>query len=136
MLFPLTHSFQFAQPGAVAGQGGGSGGKKKNRLPPFVVFSELLVTTKSYMRGVTAVEGDWLLGAGGGTGGLFTKVPVEDKEEKPTAEAAAAAYTKARLLKGRPSAQQQQGMQRMTPQHLAANQGRSGGVSGNAPTSK
>ena len=132
VLFPLTHSFKFAQPGAAGGNGG-----KKNKLPPFVVFSELLVTTKSYMRGVTTVEGDWLLGVGGaaGAGGLFKKVPAaEKKEEHTTAEAAAAAYRKAQL--GKPPKQQQGEPQRMTPQHLAANQGRSGGVSSSAPVSK
>jgi HrpA-like RNA helicase len=35
-----------------------SGGSK--RLPEFVVYSDLLITTKQYMRGVTAVDGTWL----------------------------------------------------------------------------
>jgi pre-mRNA-splicing factor ATP-dependent RNA helicase DHX38/PRP16 len=30
------------------------------KLPSFVVYSELLITTKQYMRGVTAIDGSWL----------------------------------------------------------------------------
>jgi HrpA-like RNA helicase len=31
------------------------------KLPEYVVFAELLITTKHYMRNVTAVEGSWLM---------------------------------------------------------------------------
>lgn len=31
------------------------------RLPEYIVYSELLITTKHYMRNVTAVEGCWLM---------------------------------------------------------------------------
>ena len=37
----------------------GQAGAFKN-LPEFVVYSELLTTTKQYMRGVTAIDGSWL----------------------------------------------------------------------------
>jgi HrpA-like RNA helicase len=30
------------------------------KLPEYVVYSELLITTKQYMRGVTVIEGSWL----------------------------------------------------------------------------
>lgn len=36
-----------------------SGGEK--RLPAYVVFAELLVTSKQYMRCITAIEEEWLL---------------------------------------------------------------------------
>ena len=31
------------------------------KLPEYVVFAELLITSKQYMRNVTAVEGSWLM---------------------------------------------------------------------------
>jgi HrpA-like RNA helicase len=31
------------------------------KLPEYVVFAELLITTKHYMRNVTAVDGSWLM---------------------------------------------------------------------------
>ena len=31
------------------------------KLPEYIVYSELLITTKHYMRNVTAVEGSWLM---------------------------------------------------------------------------
>lgn len=52
---------------------GKSGGHKN--LPEFVVYSDLLITTKQYMRGVTAVEGDWLEEL---PGGLFKKPKAPD----------------------------------------------------------
>jgi hypothetical protein len=47
------------------------------KLPEYVVYAELLITTKQYMRSVTAIEGSWLQEAaptlfkhaGGGTAG-------------------------------------------------------------------
>ncbi len=42
-----------------------SGGKRKEKdlLPQWVIYSDLLVTTKRYLRGVTAIEADWLVGS-------------------------------------------------------------------------
>ena len=61
-----------------AAAGGGSDAKftKKSRLPPYVIYSDLLITTKSYMKGVTGVQGEWLLDAGstGNCNGMFRKV--------------------------------------------------------------
>ena len=31
------------------------------KLPEYIVYSELLITTKHYMRNVTAVDGSWLM---------------------------------------------------------------------------
>lgn len=47
-----------------------SGGTK--RLPDFVVYSDLLITSKQYMRGITAIQSEWLEDI---PGGLFKKVP-------------------------------------------------------------
>ena len=45
-----------------------SGGFKK--LPDYVVYSDLLITSKQYMRGITAIESEWLEDV---PGGLFKK---------------------------------------------------------------
>ncbi len=34
--------------------------KRFKRLPDFVIFAELLFTTKHYMRGISRIEGSWL----------------------------------------------------------------------------
>lgn len=48
----------------------GRAGNFKN-LPEFVVYSELLITTKQYMRGLTAIDGEWLEDLPGSASALF-----------------------------------------------------------------
>ncbi len=129
VLFSLTHSHKYTPPNSK-GASPMISTTSKNKLPQFVVFSDLLVTTKSYMRGVTKIEGDWLLEIGGVAGGLFKKVNV-DKPLDNSSQAAAAAYKSANLNKGNngtsktPSHQKKQDM---TPRALASNQGRTAGL--------
>lgn len=40
--------------------GASSGGSKSNRLPQHVVYAEQVITSKSYIRYVSRIEGDWL----------------------------------------------------------------------------
>jgi HrpA-like RNA helicase len=145
VLFSLTHArtIQLQHQASKANSNGNGNGNgygnghnasnistnSKNKLPLFVVFSDLLVTTKSYMRGVTKIEGDWLLGAGSSSstsGGLFHKnevAVVTNEQEKPKS-------------KQQQQQQSQKKVVNMTPQALASNQGRSIGISKNAPGSK
>ena len=73
VMFAATHSYaptsaDGKRPAAAASQ------TKKNRLPPYVVYSDLLITTKSYMRGVTGVQGEWLLGTEGAASVAFRRL--------------------------------------------------------------
>ena len=40
--------------------GASGGGSKKDRLPQHVVYAEQVITSKSYIRYVSRIEGDWL----------------------------------------------------------------------------
>lgn len=35
-------------------------GPYSRKLPPYIIYSELLITSKRYMRGVAAIDGQWL----------------------------------------------------------------------------
>ena len=37
-------------------------GSNSRKLPPYVIYAELLITSKQYMRGVTSIDGEWLVG--------------------------------------------------------------------------
>jgi len=59
----IFNAYRYGGKGS-AGKGGKGGGRldPKEGLPEWVVYSDLLVTTKRYLRGVTAIESDWLVG--------------------------------------------------------------------------
>jgi hypothetical protein len=82
VLFAASNAYVIQSTNANKGGGGNASNgsstrvnnNKSNRLPPYVVYSDLLITTKSFMRGVTGVQGEWLLSAGGASSSLFQKV--------------------------------------------------------------
>jgi hypothetical protein len=45
-----------------------------------VVFAELLITSKHYMRGVTAIDGDWMLDT---PGNVFKKATQQHHQQQP-----------------------------------------------------
>jgi len=132
---------------------------KKSRLPAYVVYSDLLITSKSYMRGVTGMQGEWLLGPGDTPNTMFRKVPVVDASS-PTAGSGAAPSAAGATAGQKRSFQHTSGAgtsaavstdrdhdakkakrdsRGLTPQALAASQGRAGAAaagSGNGLISK
>ena len=57
-------------------------GLPAKRLPDHLVYAELLVTSRHYVRTVCAVEADWLEGAGGGLFRKSVPAPAAPSEQK------------------------------------------------------
>ena len=64
VLFSSQHRYSYSTPSpqqSLNNSGSSKNSKqRKERLPPLVVFTELLVTSKQYMRTLTVVDESWL----------------------------------------------------------------------------